>query len=79
MYYRMDLPKIRAIKRVCRKLMKCPLLVAHEMAPSTLGYSARQKLDIGRLYDAVLFCRYGEGYENPRSYFKGRFKANPLD
>jgi hypothetical protein len=60
--------------------MKCPLLLAIEMSPSTIGRSnLHQKLDLGRLFDAVLYARYGEGYENPRSYFKGRCKANPLD
>ncbi len=59
--------------------MKCPLLLAIEMSPSTIGYSAHQNLDLGRLFDAVLDDRYGEGYENPRSYFKGRFETNPLD
>jgi len=59
--------------------MKCPLLLAIEMSPSTIGYSARHCLDPRRLYDAILYARNGEGYENPRSYFKGRFQANPLD
>ena len=63
----------------CRKLMKCPLLLAIEMSPSTIGYSTHQNLDLRRLFDAVLYDRYGEGYENPRSYFKGRFRPNPLD
>jgi hypothetical protein len=49
------------------------------MAPFNLGYSMRHSLDLRRLYDAILYSRYGEGYENPRSYFKGRFEANPLD
>ena len=66
--------------RKCRKLMKCPLLLAIEMSPLTIGHdSLHRNLDIGRLYDAVLYDRYGEGYENPRSHFKGRFQANPLD
>jgi hypothetical protein len=60
--------------------MKCPLALAIEMSPFATGRSnVHQKLDLGRLFDAVLYDRYGEGYENPRSYFKGRFQANPLD
>ena len=66
--------------KYCRKLMKCPLLLAIEMSPSKIGHgNVHQKLDLRRLFDAVLYDRYGEGYENPRSYFKGRFQANPLD
>src|SRR3989304_3808802 len=61
------------LNRFCRKLMKCPLILANEMAPSTLGYSMRQP-NLGRIYDAVLYSRYGEGYENPRNYFKGYFR-----
>ena len=67
------------ISDICRKLMKCPLLLANEMSPFKIGYSTHQNLDLGRLFDAVLYDRYGEGYENPRSYFKGRFETNPLD
>jgi hypothetical protein len=55
------------------------VLLAIEMSPFNIGYSAHQNLDLRRLFDAVLYDRYGEGYENPRSYFKGRFQANPLD
>ena len=63
----------------CRKLMKCPLILTREMAPFNLGYSEHRTVDIRRLYDAILYGRHGEGYENPRSYSKGRFQANPLD
>ena len=50
--------------------MKCPLILAREMAPSTLGYSAHQNPDIGRIYDAVLISLYGEGYENATGHLK---------
>ena len=78
-HYKSRLSECQEDSLFCRKLMKCPLLLAIELSPSTLGYSARQTLNLRRLYDAVLYSRYGEGYENPGSYFKGRFEANPLD
>src|SRR3989338_3418414 len=63
----------------CRKLMKCPLILAREMSPSNLGYSEHRIINPRRLADAILYGRHGDGYENPRSYIKGRFQRNPLD
>src|SRR3990167_9162409 len=78
-YYTRTGEKCQGKCAACRKLMKCPLILAIELSPSTIGYSVHQNLDLRRLFDAVLYDRYGEGYENPRSYFKGRFWRNPLD
>jgi hypothetical protein len=59
--------------------MKCPLLVANELSPSNTGCSKMYRtVNLRRLCDAILYCRNGEGYENPRSYIKGSFRPNPL-
>lgn len=64
---------------MCYKLMKCPLVLAREMSPFGFGYSEHRTPNLRRLFDAILYDRYGESYENTRSYFKGYLEANPLD
>ena len=64
------------LSRKCHKLMKCPLILARELSPSAFGHGGMRYLDPRRIYDAVLYARYGESYENPRSHFEGCFQPN---